>query len=181
MTEQDDNFWKLKKEVKMTLNLKSEGWAYDSISFPIIAGWHQSTQIDRYIFKNIKREVEWAKKAGFKYINLNEVISICKELLEPKKYYIKKDLLSEKNSIKNTFIKTYLMKDNHNNLYKIGFSKNPKKRERTLQSEKPSIKIVKLWDYNIERKLHEKYDEFRVRGEWFNLTPIQVRYICTHY
>tara|TARA_R110002167_G_C12286105_1_gene615606 strand:- start:66 stop:518 length:453 start_codon:yes stop_codon:yes gene_type:complete len=77
--------------------------------------------------------------------------------------------------------KTYLMKDNHNNFYKIGYSKNPRLREKTLQSEKPSIKMVKVWDYDIERKLHDLYDEFRVRGEWFNLSKIQVRYICTHF
>ena len=73
------------------------------------------------------------------------------------------------------------MKDNHTKLYKIGFSNNPKPRETTLQSEKPSIKMVKIWNKNIERKLHKLYSEYRVRGEWFNLTPIQVKYICTQF
>ena len=73
------------------------------------------------------------------------------------------------------------MKDNHNNLYKIGYSKKPNLREKTLQSEKPSIKMVKVWDCDIEKKLHKLYDEFRVRGEWFNLSKLQVEYICRHY
>ena len=77
--------------------------------------------------------------------------------------------------------KTYLMKDLSNGLYKIGFSSDPKVRESTLQSEKPSIKLVKVWDKFIEEHLHYKYREQRVRGEWFRLTPIQVKYICTHY
>jgi len=78
-------------------------------------------------------------------------------------------------------IKTYLMKNNHTKLYKIGYSKNPKHREKTLQSQEPSIKMVKIWNKNIEKKLHKLYSEYRVRGEWFNLTPIQVKYICTQF
>ena len=77
--------------------------------------------------------------------------------------------------------KTYLIKNGRNNLYKIGRSKNPLNREKTLQSEEPLIKIVKLWDKNIERKLHKEYNQYRVRGEWFKLSKVQVKYICTNY
>ena len=86
---------------------------------------------------------------------------------------------SQKNNEKNP--KTYLIKNNHTKLYKIGYSKNPKHREKTLQSQEPSIKMVKIWNKNIERKLHKLYSEYRVRGEWFNLTPVQVKYICTQF
>lgn len=75
----------------------------------------------------------------------------------------------------------YIMKDEHNGLYKIGKSVNPKYRERTLQSEKPSIKMVfstKERDDFSESSLHSEFAEFRIRGEWFDLTPCQVRYIC---
>lgn len=75
----------------------------------------------------------------------------------------------------------YMMKDTLSGLYKIGMSVNPKHRERTLQSEKPSIKMVKVFDKNIEKELHESYKRQRVRGEWFELNKVQVRYICTHY
>ncbi len=78
-------------------------------------------------------------------------------------------------------IKTYLMKNNHTKLYKIGRSINPRYREKTLQSQEPNIKMVKVWDKNIEKILHKLYSEYRVRGEWFNLTPIQVKYICTQF
>mgnify|MGYP003670577991 FL=1 len=78
-------------------------------------------------------------------------------------------------------LKTYLIKDNLTKLYKIGRSKNPLNRERTLQSEKPSIKMVKVWTENIETKLHKEYSNYRVRGEWFKLTKVQVKYICTKY
>jgi hypothetical protein len=92
---------------------------------------------------------------------------------------IYKKAKSQKNNEKNT--KTYLIKNNHTKLYKIGYSKNPKHRERTLQSQEPNIKMVKIWNKNIEKKLHKLYSEYRVRGEWFNLTPIQVKYICTQF
>jgi hypothetical protein len=77
--------------------------------------------------------------------------------------------------------KTYIIKDESNYLYKIGKSINPQLREKTLQSEKPTIKIIKIFDKNIEKELHKQYKEFRVRGEWFNLNSIQVNYICTKY
>jgi len=73
------------------------------------------------------------------------------------------------------------MKDEDTGFYKIGKSVNPEHRERTLQSQKPTIKMVKIFDSNIEKELHEAYDKYRVRGEWFNLTNIQLQYICTHY
>lgn len=77
--------------------------------------------------------------------------------------------------------KTYIMKDSNTGLYKIGKSINPKFREKTLQCEKPTIKMVKIFESDIEKKLHEIYSKNRVRGEWFNLNEIQLRYICTHY
>ena len=77
--------------------------------------------------------------------------------------------------------KTYILKDNNTGFYKIGKSTNPKDRERTLQSEKPTIKMIKEFKTDIESKLHKKYSEHRVRGEWFDLNNIQLKYICTNY
>ena len=78
----------------------------------------------------------------------------------------------------------YLMKDSANGLYKIGKSVRPKYRERTLQSEKPSVKMVfstpERPDLN-ERLLHLRYADQRKRGEWFQLTPAQVRFICHNF
>jgi len=74
----------------------------------------------------------------------------------------------------------YIMKCKNTGHYKIGISANPKARESTLQSEKPSIKMVGQWDQlaGMERELHQQYADQRIRGEWFNLTPTQVRFIC---
>ena len=93
-----------------------------------------------------------------------------------KKYGVK----SKRRKIYNN-ISTYIIKDSTNNMYKIGKSKNPRVRESTLQSEKPTLNIVKVFNKDIEKKLHADYKEYRIRGEWFKLNKIQVKYICGHY
>jgi len=70
----------------------------------------------------------------------------------------------------------YLMKDNSNGIFKIGISNKPEYREKTLQSEKPTIEMVHTKRYPtrktaevMEKVLHEVYANKRVRGEWFEL------------
>lgn len=70
----------------------------------------------------------------------------------------------------------YLMKDTSNGYYKIGISKDPVYRERTLQSEKPTIELVKKKLFTsrknskeVEKLLHQKFLSHNVRGEWFSL------------
>ena len=77
--------------------------------------------------------------------------------------------------------KAYILKDKNTGLYKIGRSINPLDREKTLQAEKPTVKLIKIFKDNVERDLHDKYKKQRVRGEWFNLNKVQLKYICTHY
>lgn len=75
----------------------------------------------------------------------------------------------------------YLMQDTTNSYYKIGISNNPDYRERTLQSEKPSIEMIACKKYptrkiamSIESALHSAYSQQRIRGEWFNLNDADV-------
>jgi hypothetical protein len=72
----------------------------------------------------------------------------------------------------------YLMVDTTNNYYKIGISKNPKYREKTLQSEKPTIELIwskkfanRKMAKSIEGALHKTFENEHVRGEWFKLSP----------
>jgi hypothetical protein len=65
----------------------------------------------------------------------------------------------------------YVMEDLRNNSFKIGKSKTPGKRERTLQSEVPQI-VMRLSipaEEVHEKNLHEHFEEKRIRGEWFAL------------
>ena len=75
----------------------------------------------------------------------------------------------------------YLMHDYANNAYKIGISNNPEYRERTLQSEKPSIEKLAARKFPtrdiaraFESSLHKVYEGKRLRGEWFKLEPNEV-------
>jgi len=67
--------------------------------------------------------------------------------------------------------KIYVMIDRATGYYKIGRSKNPKVREKTLQSEKPAIDLMRTYDGVVsdERALHLMFAEKRIRGEWFDL------------
>lgn len=78
----------------------------------------------------------------------------------------------------------YLMCDSKNGCHKIGISKTPEYRERTLQSEKPTIEMVCAKEYPsrkiaeaIESALHKVYERERIRGEWFNLSKTDVMMI----
>lgn len=70
----------------------------------------------------------------------------------------------------------YLMIDHTNNYYKIGISNKPEFREKTLQSEKPTIELIinkrfpnRKIANSFEQALHQAYSEKRIRGEWFAL------------
>lgn len=67
--------------------------------------------------------------------------------------------------------KIYLMHSESSNLIKIGRSKNPNTRERTLQGRDPKLNMITYWDapLQIEKDLHNKFIHKRVRGEWFDL------------
>lgn len=66
----------------------------------------------------------------------------------------------------------YLMLNTDTSLIKIGKSNNPRYRERTLHSQEPSVHLIALWrcSQEVEKILHVKFNDKRVRGEWFRLT-----------
>ena len=127
------------------------------------------------------------KKEMDEYLNVNvEHKKIISEIEEHEKCIMSlRNKLDDNctDNINNDVVeqKTYLIKNKRNGLYKIGKSYNPKFREKTLQSEEPDISMVKIWDYDIEGFLHRKYNECRVRGEWFKLNKSQINFICKHF
>lgn len=73
------------------------------------------------------------------------------------------------------------MHDTTNDFYKIGISNNPEYREKTLQSEKPTIEMICCKEYPIrtiaeafEAALHKTFADKRIRGEWFSLTQTDI-------
>lgn len=77
--------------------------------------------------------------------------------------------------------KTYIMVDDESGYYKIGKSINPEFREKTLCYATPKIRTVAVHEEDIEGMIHKKYDDFRIRGEWFSLSESQVNNIITKY
>lgn len=78
------------------------------------------------------------------------------------------------NSSESCFL--YLMTDTTNGFHKIGISNKPEYREKTLQSEKPSIELITHKKFpsrqialSIEKALHLSFKDKNIRGEWFNL------------
>ena len=77
----------------------------------------------------------------------------------------------------------YVMIDKNTGYYKIGRSKKPEYRERTLQSEKPTIEILYTFEAMIkhEKQLHEMFSNKRLRGEWFDLSGSDIEKIKTFF
>lgn len=78
----------------------------------------------------------------------------------------------------------YLMIDTINQYHKIGISNKPSWREKTLQSEKPSIELIASKKFvsrrialSIEKAFHNTFADKRVRGEWFQLDSFDVEEI----
>jgi len=75
----------------------------------------------------------------------------------------------------------YVMEDLRTRHFKIGRSKTPGKRERTLQAEVPQI-VLRFSipaDEEHERALHNQFADKRVRGEWFSLTSNDLLWIVS--
>lgn len=78
----------------------------------------------------------------------------------------------------------YLMIDTLNQYYKIGISNKPSWREKTLQSEKPSVELIASKKFvsrrialSIEKAFHTTFADKRIRGEWFQLDEVDVEEI----
>lgn len=68
---------------------------------------------------------------------------------------------------------TYMIGAEGSNLVKIGWAKEPQNRVSYLQIGSPLI-LALLWfdEGPYEGPLHRRFKDYRVRGEWFDLTPL---------
>lgn len=130
------------------------------------------------LYNEIIKELRGGLESKIKTRFIHKHKSVAPKQKEPQKQ--KRD--HKVNGIAKRDCFVYIMKDTSlPGWYKIGKSINPEHREGTLKAEKPSIKMV---FYTPETKeinealLHNEYAKYRGRGEWFNLTDAQLRYIC---
>lgn len=95
------------------------------------------------------------------------------------------DNIVEVENVKDANRKTnvYVMIDKNTGMYKIGRSVNPTARERTLQSEKPTIEMLFSAPAMVsdEKVLHDMFDSNRVRGEWFDLNSSQLAMVKEYF
>lgn len=72
-------------------------------------------------------------------------------------------------------MKTYLIKCEESGLIKIGKTKNMKARLSMLQTGSSSkLKLIHVFDEDIEKALHLKFKSSRKKGEWFDVNPHHV-------
>lgn len=123
-------------------------------------GYTTITDLELENFKGQEVVVASATK-GFKLIRLIDKVE----------YYRKYLNQNPQTKIKDNTTYVYLMVNIDTSLIKIGFSKNPAYRKRTLHSKEPSVFIIAKWIANIdvERMLHKTFSKKRTRGEWFKL------------
>lgn len=116
------------------------------------------------------------------YLKFNENDFI--DVIVNSSFVRKTNLLNQSIQIANTqqyFLQnTYLMIDG-NGYYKIGKSFNPEIREKTLQSQNPTIELIAFLNKDIEKELHLEYKNKRKRGEWFSLSKEDVKFIIKKY
>ncbi|MBR4468811.1 MAG: GIY-YIG nuclease family protein [Bacteroidales bacterium] len=139
----------------------------------------------RVTYKGVSRHPETIKTEDS---NLDEAIrayvknhfDVIKQLV-PNYQLPQRTVLKTSVEYKFNWCYVYLMRDNTNGYHKIGISNKPEYREKTLQSEKPSIEMLACKKFPtrkiaeaIESALHTVYCQQRVRGEWFNLNDEDV-------
>lgn len=82
---------------------------------------------------------------------------------------------------KNKTISTYIAINKDNNTFKIGKSTDIYDREFALAAANPAIKMIASIDKDIERELHDKYNDKRISREWFNITNEDIKDIVIEY
>ena len=133
-----------------------------------------------YNLSNIEEYFENCKRAPCYRLFHLYVEAYC-SLLDKEGYTYQDDSLSHR-ELEYDYCYVYLMHDKRNGYHKIGMSNKPDVREKTLQSEVPDVQMVCSKRYPsrkiakaIEAALHNAYAEQRVRGEWFNLSLIDIQ------
>jgi hypothetical protein len=134
----------------------------------------------------------------------HDIIEYCEESFSVGellllKEYIKEEINNVDERILQEYIKNYtekiskkingsiyIIKDNTNNTYKIGCSKKPKERIKTLQtSTSNSLSLIYAKEvedmYISEKVIHDLFNGKRLASEWFSLTEEDINNIKSLY
>ena len=195
--------WLNKNRVKINTIYPNRGQIYETVKIKkaLKYDWYaQDLNEDIYYFKpktdtlSLKQDFPngVTGNEGFSVFgtildsNFEEVIGSRYEEYKNVQVYItnlKEVDLPNTNKSRGVITKVYVMIDKNTGYYKIGRSVNPKIRERTLQSEKPTIEM--LFNFNArvrdEKDLHNMFKSKRIRGEWFDLSGSDVNKIKGYF
>ena len=107
----------------------------------------------------VELQMEKAEDKGRKYIEL---------------------LLHNRAQKDNEYKYTYILTDKSGK-YKIGRTSDLKKRFSTLCVSNPTIKIIAIIIGDAEEELHRRFRNKQVKGEWFDLSDFDIKYILNKY
>ena len=123
-----------------------------------------------------KSFIELSNRISENYGSIHNFINRFAEKQKPQKEVVYINTTTDKKPIDNVIKvknkskpKTYIMLDEYTGYVKIGYSINVEFREKTLSAQFPKIKTIKIFNKNIEKVLHRKYHQYRLRGEWFDI------------
>lgn len=159
---------------------------HENGDFPLEIENRYDTIFDKY--KDLSNAIKptsnyGSRTSGISKIIFRDYVYLYLEALREEDVSVRHaTIMQEDNTVKYDYCYVYLMHDKRNGYHKIGVSKEPKYREKTLQSEQPAIEMICSKRYPsrkiaeaIEAALHKAYAEQRVRGEWFDLSPVDIQ------
>ena len=155
-------------EVKVPLTTKE----LEILQYHDLLQWQiEFTNLGKKIAGSLDKNQQYAVKKLS-----NDYFSLVQRNISNYQPLIDKDDISQVETFDNEVCYVYLMIDLKNNYHKIGISNKPQYREKTLQSEKPTIELVCSKRFpnrkiaaSFEQALHQTYGDKRIRGEWFDL------------
>jgi Rha family phage regulatory protein len=77
--------------------------------------------------------------------------------------------------------KTYILKDEASNLYKIGRSEDVETMVKNLGVSNPNLSIIAVFEIDVENELHRIYKSKNVKSEWYSLSEDDVKDIIKSY
>ena len=89
-------------------------------------------------------------------------------------------LLHDRGQRNDEYKYTYILTDKSGK-YKIGRTSDLKKRFSTFCVSNPSIKIIAIIIGDAEEELHRRFRNKQVKGEWFDLSDFDIKYILNKY
>jgi len=142
----------------------------------------------KIILRKQNREIIGGNEGSYQYESYNNLATVIKKFAKEYCELVRTEIANYKPLLeRGTLISltdipiieecyVYLMHDTNNHYHKIGISNKPEWREKTLQSEKPTIELIASKKFinrkiasGFEKALHNTYSNKRIRGEWFQL------------